>query len=238
MPRQTFRGHMDVHEHIEAQLDDEDFLFRISEGAARKSRAVRPRQSLHHAIELALQKPMQEYISHTLLGRLYYLGAGSLVEKEPDESLPFILAHSSTEYSTVERSLCACSRRHVTLLTAPVRWLCLVRVCARCQMVQEAESDTVLHKFQKCDGCRSVYYCSLACQAAHWRTHRTACRAATPTRLTNEAIDDRILTYVGNYHQVPDGCPGTPGSIWHDFATVGESPPRLPPVFPLEATSP
>jgi tetratricopeptide (TPR) repeat protein len=31
---------------------------------------------------------------------------------------------------------------------------------------------------QRCAACLGVYYCSKACQAAHWRAHKRACRAA------------------------------------------------------------
>ena len=29
---------------------------------------------------------------------------------------------------------------------------------------------------QRCGGCRSVVYCSRACQKVHWKTHKAACR--------------------------------------------------------------
>jgi len=31
-------------------------------------------------------------------------------------------------------------------------------------------------KMKSCGGCRTVYYCSRACQTAHWPTHKSACK--------------------------------------------------------------
>ena len=43
----------------------------------------------------------------------------------------------------------------------------LERVCARCGKQSVGK---------KCLGCNAVYYCSRACQVAHWKDHREECR--------------------------------------------------------------
>eukprot|EP00662_Eupelagonemidae_sp_cell21_P057811 gene57811-biopygen43991 len=34
-------------------------------------------------------------------------------------------------------------------------------------------------KLRRCTGCRSVWYCSAACQKGHWLAHKPACRGST-----------------------------------------------------------
>jgi hypothetical protein len=47
-------------------------------------------------------------------------------------------------------------------------------VCAACGAAKASGGA----KLRKCAGCLAVRYCSLACQKAHWREHREACKAA------------------------------------------------------------
>jgi hypothetical protein len=49
----------------------------------------------------------------------------------------------------------------------------LQQVCARCSAAPAAGA-----KFQLCAGCRALRYCGPACQKAHWRQHKAACKAA------------------------------------------------------------
>jgi hypothetical protein len=46
--------------------------------------------------------------------------------------------------------------------------------CAVCGAANTSDGA----KLRKCAGCRAVRYCSPACQKAHWREHRAACKAA------------------------------------------------------------
>ena len=32
------------------------------------------------------------------------------------------------------------------------------------------------HTFQKCSGCKSVWYCSVQCQKTHWKIHKKDCK--------------------------------------------------------------
>ena len=43
------------------------------------------------------------------------------------------------------------------------------RICA-------APGCAATHGLHRCRGCRSVRYCSAACQQAHWRAHKAECR--------------------------------------------------------------
>lgn len=46
--------------------------------------------------------------------------------------------------------------------------------CAKCYK-REGVVDNKVKKFNKCARCKSVYYCSEACQKSHWLTHKSAC---------------------------------------------------------------
>merc|ERR1712098_546410 len=39
--------------------------------------------------------------------------------------------------------------------------------CANCEKKERSKKE-----FKKCLGCNSVYYCSKACQKAHWSSHK------------------------------------------------------------------
>lgn len=50
------------------------------------------------------------------------------------------------------------------------------RACAQCGAVEEAGRK---ERLKKCTGCRTVSYCNVDCQRAHWRAgHKAACQAA------------------------------------------------------------
>ena len=52
-----------------------------------------------------------------------------------------------------------------------------------------------------CSGCRSVVYCNVECQTAHWEAHMEACYEAVRTRLFNRDVhqDDEGGEYVLRY---------------------------------------
>jgi hypothetical protein len=50
----------------------------------------------------------------------------------------------------------------------------LVRTCAACPNTRA--------EMQQCSRCRGAWYCSPACQRAHWPTHKAACKAAAARR--------------------------------------------------------
>lgn len=51
-------------------------------------------------------------------------------------------------------------------------------VCAQCQKRQTSGGGAGSASLLRCSSCKAVYYCSAACQKAHWATvHRTPCRA-------------------------------------------------------------
>lgn len=45
--------------------------------------------------------------------------------------------------------------------------------CAGCRSISAADQDD---KLKQCAGCTQVWYCGSACQRAHWKTHKVACR--------------------------------------------------------------
>ncbi len=49
--------------------------------------------------------------------------------------------------------------------------------CAGCNRMRRAGEAA----FQKCGRCKATPYCSRACQAAHWKTHKLSCTAAPGT---------------------------------------------------------
>jgi hypothetical protein len=49
--------------------------------------------------------------------------------------------------------------------------------CAGCNRLRRADEAA----FLKCGRCRATPYCSRACQAAHWKTHKLSCTAAPGT---------------------------------------------------------
>jgi hypothetical protein len=49
--------------------------------------------------------------------------------------------------------------------------------CAGCRRLRRAGEGA----FQKCGRCKVTPYCSRACQAAHWKTHKLSCTAAPGT---------------------------------------------------------
>ncbi len=50
----------------------------------------------------------------------------------------------------------------------------LVGNCAACGRLRRADEAA----FKKCSRCKATPYCSRACQAAHWKTHKLSCAAA------------------------------------------------------------
>lgn len=52
----------------------------------------------------------------------------------------------------------------------------------KCVACQEREALPLVTKFKKCSSCRSVYYCSVSCQRAHWPKHRPECPLLTKER--------------------------------------------------------
>ena len=46
-------------------------------------------------------------------------------------------------------------------------------LCAACRLSPERKG---VKKFQMCSGCKDCRYCSRACQQAHWKLHRKACK--------------------------------------------------------------
>jgi len=57
-------------------------------------------------------------------------------------------------------------------------------VCASvsCANAKKYDADRL------CAGCRSVYYCSPACQRAEWKGHKPACRVATAEREASQLV--------------------------------------------------
>ena len=43
-----------------------------------------------------------------------------------------------------------------------------------CRFCGKTEGDI---PFKQCSGCKAVRYCSKACQADHWKEHKTLCQA-------------------------------------------------------------
>lgn len=48
----------------------------------------------------------------------------------------------------------------------------MTMICQRCSKFQSDEPD---ERFKKCGACKSVNYCSPACQRADWKKHKTMC---------------------------------------------------------------
>lgn len=49
------------------------------------------------------------------------------------------------------------------------------RMCKVCRVLQREDSDV---KMQQCARCKMVYYCSEACQARDWPSHKHGCKIA------------------------------------------------------------
>eukprot|EP00928_Gymnodinium_smaydae_P017427 TRINITY_DN16659_c0_g2_i1.p1 TRINITY_DN16659_c0_g2~~TRINITY_DN16659_c0_g2_i1.p1 ORF type:complete len:380 (+),score=47.86 TRINITY_DN16659_c0_g2_i1:43-1140(+) len=64
----------------------------------------------------------------------------------------------------------ACAQSDIDTLACEDRQRVALRICAKCEVSEPALGD-----FQKCSRCHAVYYCSAACQKAHWKAHKATC---------------------------------------------------------------
>jgi hypothetical protein len=86
----------------------------------------------------------------------------------------FVIAHGPMEGRRI-----TCHRYQLLLNTNALGQS--ARCCGGCHRVQikGVGVDTPGYvRFKYCSGCRRAYYCTRACQTAHWPIHAAACRLA------------------------------------------------------------
>ena len=127
---------------------------------------------------------VHHYVDFANVGRGFLLNEQMMEDMDPEVQCWFKISHGPKQGSTV-----MCERYQIDMHITPDVTLCNVRKCGYCSTPQQKELvHAVMENFKKCSGCRKTYYCSSACQKAHWRTHKPVCM------LRRRVKDDSLST--------------------------------------------
>ena len=139
-------------------------LYRVDSDAARRLRDATNSPAYQIRQEIA-RKLNVEYETVVLIK-----GATEVVDSNPDETGPFqyiLKTPMPRPFLREVRSralLCKLTRKPYVLLR---NGTLDPKVCANCLLQQLS--------MKKCGGCKTVYYCCIPCQRAHWALHRLSC---------------------------------------------------------------
>jgi ankyrin repeat protein len=139
-------------------------------GANKEAKAIHGRRPLH----LAAQQGQVEVIS-----TLVELGA-ELEARTADGQTPLQICIDMGRHPQAERVLRQLLRtrnaaaQHAPVVTEPTAAASQITECAACGNT----SGTSGAALKMCARCRSVKYCSVACQRRHWSVHKRRCAAA------------------------------------------------------------
>ena len=136
-------------------------LYRVESDAATRIK-ITPAYQIRQAIARKLNVNFETVV--------LIKGATEVVDSNPEETGPFQYILKTSMPSPFRREvrsralLCKLTRKpYVPLRNGTLD----LKVCANCSLQQLS--------MKKCAGCKTVYYCCIRCQRAHWASHRLYC---------------------------------------------------------------